>query len=78
MQKDIVPIEKRKNVYKIACKSCDASYVGQTGRKLKIRLSEHRKHINRNINNVQSVITKHHMNINTSIRKMSILDEEVS
>jgi len=35
-------------VYKIVminCKDCDASYVGQTGRQLKTRISEHKNHI---------------------------------
>jgi len=32
-------------VYKINCCDCDASYVKQTGTKLKTRLSEHQKHI---------------------------------
>ncbi|KYN10091.1 hypothetical protein ALC57_17781 [Trachymyrmex cornetzi] len=35
--KDILPRETRKNVvYKISCKSCDASYVGHSKRKLKL------------------------------------------
>jgi len=34
-------------VYKLCCKNCDASYVGQTSRQLKTRISEHRNHINR-------------------------------
>jgi len=29
-------------------KDCDASYVGQTGRLLKTRISEHQSHIRRN------------------------------
>ena len=48
--KDVLLIESKKNVvYQISCNDCDATYVGQTGRKLKIRVSEHRNHINRNI-----------------------------
>jgi len=31
-------------VYKLCCKNCDASYVGQTSRQLKTRISEHRNH----------------------------------
>ena len=48
--KDVLLIESKKNVvYQISCNDCDTTYVGQTGRKLKIRVSEHRNHINRNI-----------------------------
>jgi len=31
-------------VYKINCKNCDASYVGQTGRILKTRIKKHKNH----------------------------------
>ncbi|KYN09482.1 hypothetical protein ALC57_18401, partial [Trachymyrmex cornetzi] len=78
--KDILPREKRKNViYKISCKYCDASYVGQTKRKLKTRLDEHRNHINRNSNN-QSVITEHRIEFNHDfdLENVAILDEERS
>jgi len=33
-------------VYKICCKNCDAFYVGQTKRQLKMRINEHVKNIN--------------------------------
>ena len=32
-------------VYEIQCKECDAIYIGQSGRKFKIRLKEHIKSI---------------------------------
>ena len=32
-------------VYKINCKDCNASYVGQTGRRLNVRIKEHTKNI---------------------------------
>ena len=42
--KDRVPsIQKSGVVYKIPCASCPASYIGQTGRKLRQRLDEHRR-----------------------------------
>ncbi|KYQ51407.1 hypothetical protein ALC60_09486 [Trachymyrmex zeteki] len=47
-------------VYKMECRDCDASYVGQTGRTLKTRISEHRNHINRNTDQ-KSVITEHRL-----------------
>ena len=52
--------ESKKNVvYQISCKDCDAIYVRQTGRKLKIRIAENRNHINRIT--PQSVITGHRL-----------------
>jgi len=42
-QKDHLDNYTRKNVvYKIVCKDCDATYVGQTKRKLITRVNEHR------------------------------------
>lgn len=35
-------------VYKIECSNCDASYVSQTGRRLRTRIKEHMNQINRN------------------------------
>ncbi|XP_039309325.1 uncharacterized protein LOC120358632 [Solenopsis invicta] len=59
VQKDTLPISSCKDVvYKISCRDCDASYVGQTGRQVKTRISEHRNHIRRNVSS-QSVITDH-------------------
>jgi len=48
-------------VYKISCKNCDATYAGQTKRKLNIRISEHRNQINRKSTNT-TVITEHSHN----------------
>ena len=50
-------------VHKIMCKDCDASYVGQSGRKLKTRIAEHRNHINWNTS-IHSVITEHRLECN--------------
>ncbi|KYN18663.1 hypothetical protein ALC57_09022 [Trachymyrmex cornetzi] len=78
VQKDTLPKYFNKNVvYKIFCKDCDASYVGQTGRKLTTRISEHRNHINRNNNN-QSVITNHRLEFNHEFDwdGVQILDKE--
>ncbi|KYM98107.1 hypothetical protein ALC62_11196 [Cyphomyrmex costatus] len=49
VQKDTRPHTSRNNVvYKIQCNDCDASYVGQTSRQLKTRITEHRNHIRHN------------------------------
>ena len=62
--KDPLPAHEHCDVvYKISYKDCDASYVGQTSRLLKIRVAEHRCHINRNT--IQhSMITDHRINYN--------------
>ena len=60
-QKDCLPNNKKKNVvYKIRCNDCDASYVGQTRRLLKTRISEHRNDIRKSTGN-PSVISEHRM-----------------
>jgi hypothetical protein len=64
-------------VYKINCNNCDASYVGQTKRKLNTRIKEH-------INNIKldssrhSVISEHIIHCNHSFdwKNAIILDTE--
>ena len=57
----MLPNNKKKNVvYRISCKDCDASYVGQTRRLLKIRISEHKNDIRRKTGNY-SVVSEHRM-----------------
>jgi len=59
VHKDVLPTQSQKNVvYKLACKDCDATYVGQTSRQLKTRIAEHSSHIRRNTN-THSVIIQH-------------------
>lgn len=55
----------------------DASYVGQTKKQLNIRTSEHRKDINKNVNN-HSVITKHRLSQNHDFNwsDVKILDRD--
>ena len=44
--KDIIPVESRNGIiYKIPCKDCPNSYVGQTKRCLAIRLKEHQRSV---------------------------------
>ena len=62
--KDKDPKEANNNViYKINCNDCDATYVGQTKRKLRTRVNEHRKNINKDASEY-SVITEHRIEQN--------------
>ena len=75
--KDTTKIGDNANVvYKINCKDCDVSYVGQTGRRLEVRIKEHtRKYITHDNN---SSLYTHAINNNHSIdlTKIKILDTE--
>ena len=78
VQKDICPHTSKNNVvYKISCNNCDASYVGQTSRKLKTRITEHRNHIRHNTS-VRSVVTEHRRQLDHEFKwdEVVILNEE--
>lgn len=64
-------------MYKIDCDKCDASYVGQTDRKLIIRINEYKKQINKTTTN-KSVITEYRLNFNHEFKwdEVKILDKE--
>jgi len=48
-QKNPLPADCKKNImYQISCNDCNESYVRQTCRQLKTRISEHKNDINRN------------------------------
>jgi len=77
-QKDTLPTGLNKNVvYRLNCKNCDVSYVGQTKRRLNTRTLEHKKDINKKTGN-HSVITEHRMNFNHEFEweNPRILDKE--
>jgi len=78
VHKDVLPTSSRSNVvYRINCLDCEASYVGQTKRCLKVRLNEHRNHIKRNTTH-NSVITEHKLEFKHEFdwENIKILDEE--
>jgi len=66
-QKDTLPTKCNKNVvYKLSCKDnchCDATYVGQTKRKLNTTVTEHKNDINEKTGK-HSVITEHRLDKN--------------
>jgi len=76
--KDTLPNSSQMNVvYKLNCKDCNASYVGQTSRLLRTRITEHKNHINRNTT-VHSVITDHRISLSHEFDwdNAEILDRE--
>ncbi|XP_070152504.1 uncharacterized protein [Polyergus mexicanus] len=77
VQNDILHNEMRNNVvYKITCKDCNASYVGQTNRLLKTRIAEHKNHIRKNTAQ-HSVITDHRLDKHEfAWDEVEVLDEE--
>jgi len=77
-QKDHLPDYSNKNiVYKISCNNCDATYIGQTKRKLKTRITEHRNQINSK-SSKKTVITEHRLCLNHDFdwNNVKILDRE--
>jgi len=64
-------------VYKIYCKDCDVSYVGQTKRQLRTRVKEHRNNIKLD-ESKHSVISEHMLSCNHSFdwNQVRILDTE--
>jgi len=78
VHKDIDPPQFRNNlIYKISCKNCDATYVGQTKRQFRTRVSEHRNNIKQD-QSKRSVITEHIINYNHTFdwENTKILDYE--
>jgi len=58
-------MNKNNVVYKIACKDCDASYVGQTKQKLSTRVKEYEYNIRGNPSKCM-VLTNHMLKFNHS------------
>ena len=53
------PSDRQGAVYKIKCCNCQATYVGETGRNLNVRLTEHKRATRNGDNN--NHITEHHL-----------------
>lgn len=56
--KDKIPQEDRSGIYEIPCKSCPSVYIGQTRRKWKIRLREHKNAVD-NLRINESSVASH-------------------
>jgi len=66
-------------VYKISCRECEASYVGQTKRQLRTRIKEHISDINKKSGS-PSVISEHRLNLKHEFEwdNIKIIDNEFS
>jgi len=66
-------------VYKVSCNNCNASYVGQTKRKVRTRINEHIKNIKVD-ESKHSVITKHILDFNHTFdwHNFKIMDFETN
>ena len=53
--KDRVPPDERSGIYQIPCKDCPAVYIGQTRRKMKVRVREHKNAVENERTNESSV-----------------------
>jgi len=67
-------MQKKNVVYKICCKDCNASYVEQTGRLLKTRISEHQNHIQQNTSITFIIDHRMHFNHDFDWNNVEILD----
>ena len=73
----IEPLQQTGVVYKLNCQNCEASYVGQTKRKLTTRIKEHKADIKKEQENM-SVVSTHRISNNHDFQweNVEILDIE--
>jgi len=78
VQKDKNTLFDNNNVIYKICNNCDASYVGQTKRKLKTRINEHLKNIIKLDPQKHSIITDHILEFDHTIdwKSVKIIDFE--
>jgi len=66
--------EDRSGIYEIPCNNCNAKYIGQTKRKLKVRLKEHQAHFKNN-QEEKSAMAKHCLQENHTFSSVNLLQE---
>ena len=52
--------EKTELVYRVPCKNCSSSYVGETGRKFGLRIKEHKKEVDSFTHNFIHLLKRQH------------------
>lgn len=70
-------LEKTNVVYRLKCKDCSVTYLGETNRQHKVRLLEYKNNMN-TLSQAKSVITKHRQNTDYAFdwNNIEILDNE--
>ncbi|XP_065094096.1 uncharacterized protein LOC135714647 [Ochlerotatus camptorhynchus] len=53
--KDKIPADEQSGIYRIPCQDCPSVYIGQTRRKVKVRLKEHKNAVDNNKSNDSAV-----------------------
>lgn len=64
--KDKVPPDEQSGIYQIPCQDCPAVYIGQTRRKVKVRLKEHKNAVDNKKPN-ESAVAAHTMDLDHQI-----------
>jgi hypothetical protein len=64
--------DEKSGIYKIECSTCDAMYIGQTKRKLKIRYKEHLEDVKKTVND-EKPLAKHSIEQNHPIGQLTLL-----
>ena len=59
---DKVDILEQSGVYELRCNDCNATYIGETGRQLAIRISEHKKNVTKSNMGKHLAATHHVLN----------------
>ena len=67
--------DKNSVVYKVPCRDCSFSYIGETGRELKVRIREHISNVRNNISNSQIAQHTHEHNHTMNWNNTSILSQ---
>ena len=67
--------DKNSVVYKVPCRDCSSSYIGETGRELKVRIREHISNVRNNISNSQIAQHTHEHNHTMNWNNTSILSQ---
>jgi hypothetical protein len=72
--KDRIPDDEKSGIYEINCLDCDATYIGKSKRKIKIRGKEHQNNC-RKPPSEEKPIEKHSIELNHNLGEIKLLKE---